>query len=270
MTIQADTLPIERFEQNAIRVMASLGRMWGAAWSIANAALLSTAEMLSVWAVDGVGAWLAAENLIRVLGYSRGLALLIGVALEVTGVVVIDAALAARRYNQMHPSEPPVMARLAWGVTIAQFIVTGTMIMLNAVWVDARIYSFGAIALLTTLSTIGHMIKNDVEAREKSPSPQPAPLEVAPVAEPSVAPAPQLEIELPEMVAPAQTAPLASSRDRALAFYAANPYATQEDAAKACGVNRSRIGQILKELEAEGAISRNGHVEVLEASTGGH
>lgn len=251
MTVQADTLPIERFEQNAIRVMASLGRMWGAAWSIANAALLSTAEMLSVWAVDGVGAWLAAENLIRVLGYSRGLALLIGVALEVTGVVVIDAALAARRYNQTHQGEPPVMATLAWVVTIAQFAVTATMIMLNAVWVDARIYSFGAIALLTTLSTIGHMIKNDVDAREKSPSVQTPAASVAPVAAivDSVAAEPTTDDEPVEQP---------DKRQQLRAHFVENPHDTNANAARHTGIPASTVRVWRQEMIEAGEIEQNG------------
>jgi len=54
------------------------------------------------------------------------------------------------------------------------------------------------------------------------------------------------------------------TRGKVLAFYSANPYASFTAAGKAAQVSRQRVGQIVKELEIEGAINRNGGIEVTK------
>lgn len=59
---------------------------------------------------------------------------------------------------------------------------------------------------------------------------------------------------------------LAASGNTRLAildFYRKDPKGSQADAARASGVSRTRVGQLLQALEKEGAISRNGSVKVL-------
>lgn len=222
-------------------------------------------HFVATWAVpvaDGVVAVLAANNMATTLGFPLSVSVMAGIALEGVGIVSSKAALECHYYNQVRGSKPPVLEALAWVVAGIQFGVGFALILVNAVMIERMVLGLLAIGVLSTTGTLAHMLRDDVRAREKSPSPQATPQAQALVAETTISNA-------PEVAESTQAVRQASARERVLAFYIANPTASQIEAASACELSRQRVGQLLAELEREGAISRNGHVEVLGASTGG-
>lgn len=215
---------------------------------------------IAIPGADAAIALLAAQNMVQQLGFSLGVAIITGVSLEGVGLVANRAALRCRYYNQTHKSEPPALEKLAWSLLVMNFLIGIVLVVANTVWIGGMMWGVISVAFLGSIGTLAHVIENDVKARETSAKPAASLAPAAPLASNAVAESFTLD---------APVAPLATTRDRVLAFYRENPSATQEAAALAVGVNRSRIGQILKELEDKKIISRNGHVEVLAASEEG-
>lgn len=182
-----------------------------------------TAASIAIPVADGVVAWLAMENMIRVLGFSRPVSIMTGLALEGCGIVVSRAALGVRYYNQTRPqSEPPALEWLAWLLLGLQFVIGGVLVTVNTVATSSMLFGLLTLATLSAVGTLAHMLENDVKAREKSPSPQ---------------------VVLPEIAdAPPEVAETATTRDKVLAFYRENPSASQQTCADALGVSRATVG----------------------------
>ena len=182
-----------------------------------------TAASIAIPVADGVVAWLAMENMIRVLGFSRPVSIMTGLALEGCGIVVSRAALGVRYYNQTRPqSEPPALEWLAWLLLGLQFVIGGVLVTVNTVATSSMLFGLLTLATLSAVGTLAHMLENDVKAREKSPSPQ---------------------VVLPEIAdAPLEVAETATTRDKVLAFYRENPSASQQTCADALGVSRATVG----------------------------
>lgn len=209
----------------------------------------------SILVADGVVAWLAAENMVTALGMSLPLAIGTGIALEGAGLVTSRAALKVRYYNQTRPSgEPAMLEWLAWTGLVLQFVIGLLLVVVNTVAVNARLWGLIPIATLSAIGTVAHLLENDVKAREtgtKSAIPAASVAPAAPVA--------NVEVTLEaETVTPELT-----SMERVLNYYREFPTAKQEAVAKACGISRGRVGQLLAEAKEKNLIRSNGHVEVL-------
>jgi hypothetical protein len=216
-----------------------------------------TAATIAIPVADGVVAWLAAENMIQVLGFSRPVSVLTGLALEGCGIVASRAALAVRRYNQTRANDqPPALGWLAWSLLGAQFLIGAVLVTVNTVRVDAMTGGLLTIAALSSIGTLSHMLENDVKAREENAKP------AQPVAQTAQAPAQPAERDLvdvaQELAQPIIIEQPGTTRERVLRYYDAHPRTTQQECADALGISRQLVSNY----------RRNGHVEVLASEEG--
>jgi len=198
-----------------------------------------TAASIAIPVADGVVAWLAAENMVRALGFSWPVSIMTGLALEGCGIVVSRAALEVRYYNQTKAQDaPPALEWLAWTLLGAQFLIGGVLVTVNTVATSSMLFGLLTLATLSAVGTLAHMLENDIEARRSERAALPSSAQVAEV--------------VADLAQP-------SARARLQAFYTENPHASQAAAASATGVSRQRVGQLRAELLAEGAIPSNGN-----------
>ncbi len=197
-----------------------------------------TAAAIAIPVADGVVSWLAAENMVRALGFSWPVSIMTGLALEGCGIVVSRAALAVRYFNQTHRGEPPALEWLAWLLLGLQFVIGGVLVTVNTVATSSMLFGLLTLATLSAVGTLAHMLENDIEARRSERAALPSSAQVAEV--------------VADLAQP-------SARARLQAFYTENPHASQAAAASATGVSRQRVGQLRAELLAEGAIPSNGN-----------
>ncbi len=197
-----------------------------------------TAASIAIPVADGVVAWLAAENMVRALGFSWPVSIMTGLALEGCGIVVSRAALEVRYYNQTKAQDaPPALEWLAWTLLGAQFVIGGVLVTVNTVATSSMLFGLLTLATLSAVGTLAHMLENDIKARSHTADVLPSSDKVAEV--------------VAELAQP-------SARARVQAFYTENPHASQTAAASATGISRQRVGQLRAELLAEGAIPSNG------------
>ena len=197
-----------------------------------------TAASLAIPVADGVVSWLAAENMVRTLGFSWPVSIMTGVALEGCGIVVSRAALKVRRYNQTRGAKPPALEWLAWSLLGAQFAVGAVLVTVNTVATSSMLFGLLTLATLSAVGTLAHMLENDVaETSHSGANPLPSPERVAEVI--------------------ADMAP-ATAKDRVMWAYRENPHADKREVAQALGIGYSTVSKAYRELLAAGAIEHNG------------
>ncbi|MFA4974876.1 MAG: hypothetical protein WC683_19920 [bacterium] len=196
-----------------------------------------TAASLAIPVADGVVSWLAAENMVRTLGFSWPVSIMTGVALEGCGIVVSRAALRVRRYNQTRGAKPPALEWLAWTLLGAQFAVGAVLVTVNTVATSSMLFGLLTLATLSAVGTLAHMLENDVAETSHSADVLPSSERVAEVI--------------------AEIAP-ATAKDRVMWAYRENPHADKREVAQALGIGYSTVSKAYRELLAAGAIEHNG------------
>jgi len=196
---------------------------------------------------DAAVALLAAENMVKTLGFSLAVSVITGLSLEGVALVANRAALRCRYYNQTHRGDPPAMERLAWSLLAINFLIGIVLMVVNTVALDARMWGVISVAFLGSIGTLAHVIENDVKARETSAKP------AQPVAQTAQAPAQPAERDLvdvaQELAQPIIIEQPGTTRERVLRYYDAHPRTTQQECADALGISRQLVS----------SYRRNGH-----------
>ena len=202
-----------------------------------------TAASLAIPVADGVVAWLAMENMIQVLGFSRPVSIMTGLALEGCGIVTSRAALVVRHFNQTRADgEPAALEWLAWSLLGVQFIVGAVLVTVNTVATGSMLFGLLTLATLSAVGTLAHMLENDVKARKNSPSVQ----DDAQPAQDDARDLVDMAQELAQSVIIEQPG---STKERVLRYIEQHPDAKQQAVADALGVSRQLVSQY----------KRNGH-----------
>lgn len=199
-----------------------------------------TAASLAIPVADGVVAWLAMENMIRVLGFSRPVSIMTGLALEGCGIVTSRAALAVRHFNQTRAEgEPAALEWLAWALLGVQFVVGGVLVTVNTVATGSMLFGLLTLATLSAVGTLAHMLENDVKAREENAKP----------AQPAQPDTRDLLDVAQELAQPVILEQPGTTRERVLRYYDTHPSAKQQECADALGISRQLVS----------SYRRNGH-----------
>lgn len=180
---------------------------------------------------DAAVAILAAQNMVKQLGFSLAVSVITAISLEGVALVANRAALRCRYYNQTHKDEPPTLEALAWGLLGLNFALGVVLVVVNTVWVGAMTWGVISVAFLGSIGTLAHVIENDVKAREVGAKP-------AATVAPKNDKAADLAQDLAQPVIIEQPA---TTRERVLRYVEDHPDDTQDKVAEALGVSRQTV-----------------------------
>lgn len=178
-------------------------------------------------------------------------AALLALAIEFIGVTATHTILVLRSYNATkRKSDPAAPVSWAWAIlggyiavtlflTIALHVIPSAVIVAPALLPLLSLAAFGVLA-----------VRQDHEAR------------LAAVTEAAQERKAERRERKAAQVVPQETPATLDTRARVLAFYRNDPHGTFTACASQAGVSRQRVAQVVKVLEEEGVISRNGKVKV--------
>jgi hypothetical protein len=182
-------------------------------------------------------------------------AIVAAVAIELIGLSAVSLGLELRTYNaRKRAKDPAAPVRIAYGI-MGGYIVT---VIILSILLDAAITLATvarAVFPLLSLAAFGILaLEDDHGAR------------VAQVAQDRTQEREERAARKAEraQVTAQEIAPAIDTRGKVLAYYRNNPHGTFTDAASEAGVSRQRVAQVVKALETEGVINRNGKVTVTE------
>jgi len=205
---------------------------------------------VSPWLAPVIPASMAYTNMVSKLGFPAWVALVGAAVIECLGISTISTALDIWTHNKRYkdavkkaPILIPVFAFVFYSVLVLTVNVimeieqAGSQIIARALLSLMTVPAAMILAARKGLADIQQELANDRQARKMARQADCKPL--------------------------ADHASALDTRGKLLRYYASNPQGAQGDAAIACGVSRSRVGQLLKQLETDGVISRNGTVKVV-------
>ena len=200
-------------------------------------------------------AWQIYAALIAWLAFPPWVAFSAALALELLGMTAISLALTLRSYNATkRKDDPTAPMALPYVIIGGDFIVAELLTValdptLNR-WTLARAvfppFSLVAFGLAATMQDHAARLAGIADAK----------------AQKKVARAQRKQDSI--LAKQQAEQPALDTRGKVLAFYRNSPHGTFTEAASEAGVSRQRVAQIVKVLESEGVINRNGKVTVTE------
>lgn len=227
------------------------------------------AAKVAPWAADLPVAYLAARNIIDVLGWHPAIGWTAAAAVEALGLACTATALEFADYNATRNSkQPPAPVGMAWSM-VGVYFGSSLVLSLLATFTRLEIFAILVWPVVSSVGTLVHAMRKDharrlaaneqmkAQAREDRERRK---------ADKALAQAEAIAEQATQDVA--QPLPQLSKREQVLDYFLRNPLATQQEAADALKVTRQAVGQHLRKLEESGAIKRNGHgIQFVEAQS---
>ncbi len=219
--------------------------------------LISVIGRVGLWLTPLPSAFLVSRSASRVFDLTGAWPVIMAAIVELVGLACSHLWLTAREWNaNKNKTDPEANERLAFGLMLAYFIVTGCLLLAFELPV---VFSTGSVVGLTALlfpalSAVAVVALNERSQQHKRASDK---LSVKLSKSQGVKP-----VSSTTNFDTLQLARQAKRRERleALAdFYDQNPHANVTDAAKAVGVSRQTLYTYRAELEQAGRIDGNGN-----------
>jgi hypothetical protein len=246
--------------------------------------LVAFVSKLAPWLVSALAMLLVVQTGQQFLGWPLYMAIIAGAGVECSGALALHTFMRLRDYNMTrHESDPPAPMGAAWFAAIVYF-VSLFGIVATGLYDAIRQYMMMVLPLLSIADTVAlslnssHTHRLQVAAAARAERVAQAEAERIRAArretrrenrEYKLAMA-ELGARQGERQALRQAGQGAvkvdakvDTRQAVLDWYRVNPDSSVTDASQMLGISRQTVYTRLKQLESEGAISRNGHVEVL-------
>lgn len=230
-----------------------------------EAVLISVVGRVGLWLTPLPSAFLVSRSASRVFDLVGVWPVIMAAIVELVGLACSHLWLTAMEWNRNRSQQdPPANERLAFGLMLAYFVVTGSLLLAFElpVVLATGIYTGLTALLFPALSAVAVVALNERSQQhrrvsdkaerkaERKANRQPGVRRLSP--EPTGKPS---NIEILNATRKAKRN---ARLDSLVTFYAGNPDAGPTEAGRAVGVTRQTVYEYLDELEAAGRIGRNG------------